>query len=93
MDGFDPNYKHFNAKHLLLWKLIEKFSQEGFKRFNLGGVTNPLLEKNPYKGLNNFKKNFGADIYEYVGDLELITNKTLYFMYRNAAPIRNMLKR
>lgn len=93
MDGFDSNYKHFNAKHLLLWKLIEKFSNEGFKKFNLGGVTNPILEKNPYKGLNDFKKNFGADTYEYVGDLELITNKTLYFMYRNAAPIRNMLKR
>lgn len=93
MDGFDPNYKHFNAKHLLLWKLIEKFSNEGFKKFNLGGVTNPNLENNPYQGLNNFKKNFGADIYEYVGDLELITNKTLYFMYRNSAPIRNMLKR
>lgn len=92
MDGFDSAYKQFNGKHLLLWKLIEKFSKEGYKRFNLGGISNIDLENNPYKGLNEFKLNFGADSYEYVGDLELITNNALYFMYRNAAPFRNILK-
>lgn len=93
IDGFDSSYKRFNGKHLLLWKLIEKFSKEGYKKFNLGGVTNPILEQNPYQGLNQFKANFGADTYEYIGDLELITNHTLYFMYRNSASIRNILKR
>ena len=92
MDGFDANYKSFNGKHLLLWKLIEKYSNEGFKKFNLGGISNPNLENNPYKGLNDFKMNFGADAYEYIGDLELVTNSARYFMYRNSAPIRNMLK-
>ncbi len=93
MDGFDTTYKSFNAKHLLLWKILEKYASAGYKKFNLGGISNPNLEQNPYKGLNQFKLNFGAEAYEYVGDLELITNNTLYFMYRNAAPLRNMLKK
>lgn len=93
MDGFDPTYKSFNGKHLLLWKIIEKYANAGYKKFNLGGISNPNLEQNPYHGLNEFKLNFGADAYEYIGDLELITNNTLYFMYRNSASIRNILKR
>lgn len=93
MDGFDPTYKRFNGKHLLLWKIIEKYSKLGYKKFNLGGMTNLNLEKNPYQGLNDFKMNFGCNSYEYIGDLELITNSALYFMYRNSAPIRNILKK
>ena len=93
MDGYDQNYKTFNAKHLLIWKLIEKYSKSGYKQFNLGGISNHTLDNNKYRGLNEFKLNFGAKSYEYIGDLELITNNTLYFMYRNAAPIRNILKK
>lgn len=92
IDGHDQTKKSFNGKHLLLWKIIQKYAQSGYKRFNLNGVTNFNLENNSYKGLNDFKINFGADVYEYIGDLELVTNSTLYFMYRNSAPIRNILK-
>lgn len=93
MDGYDLSHKTFNAKHLMLWKIIEKYSKAGYKKFNLGGISNPNLENNKFKGLNEFKLNFGADTYEYIGDLELITNNALYFMYRNASPLRNMLKK
>ncbi len=93
MDGYDPKYGRFNAKHLLIWKLIERYSKQGYKKFNLGGMTNPELSDNKYKGLNKFKINFGAKIYEYAGDFELITNNTKYFMYKNTLPIKNILKR
>ena len=86
MDGYDPKYKKFNAKHLLIWKLIEKYSKEGYKKFNIGGLTN-ILSDDDLKGLTQFKLNFGSYVNEYMGDLELITNNTLYFLYRNARPI------
>lgn len=86
MDGYDPKYKKFNAKHLLIWKLIEKYSKEGYKKFNIGGLTN-ILSDDDLKGLTQFKLNFGSYVNEYIGDLELITNNTLYFLYRNARPI------
>lgn len=93
IDGFDHRFKKFNSKHLLIWKLIEKFSKEGYKEFNLGGVTNPKLEDNKYQGLNDFKTGFGAKIYEYFGDLELVCNKGLYLMYQSGAPLRSILKK
>lgn len=92
MDGYNPNYKKFNSKHLLIWKLLEKYSKEGFKKFNIGGLPNILVDTN-LKGLTQFKLNFGSYVNEYMGDLELITNNTLYFMYRNSKVIRDIIKK
>lgn len=91
MDGYDEDYKGFNAKHLLLWKLMGRYSKLGFKRFNLGGVSNISIPSK-YKGLNEFKLNFNAKVIEYAGDFELITNTPLYFMYRRSNDFNNMIK-
>lgn len=93
MDGYNRDFKKINAKHLMTWKLIEKYSKEKYKRFNLGGMTNPNLNNNKYNGLNEFKLSFNARCVEYIGDLELITNNTIYNLYRNSKPIRYILKR
>ena len=93
IDGYDTNYKKFNGKHLLIWKLIQTFASEGITEFNLGGINNPNDMNEKYKGLTEFKLSFGAESVEYIGDLELITNTPLYFMYRNSAPIRKILKK
>lgn len=93
MDGYDTKYKYLNSKHLLIWKLIDRYQKAGFKRLNLGGITNINIEDNPYKGLNEFKLGFDAKSVEYLGDLELICNNTLYFMYKNTFSIKNILKK
>lgn len=92
MDGMDTSLKAFNAKHLLMWKLIERYSKLGFKRFNLGGVSDITLENTKYDGLNQFKMSFNANVFEYMGDMELITNSTQYFMYENTLIFKNMFK-
>ena len=91
MDGYDKKFKSFNSKHLLIWKLCEKYSNEGYSTFNLGGVTSILSKDNKYKGLNSFKLGFGSTLVEYIGDLELITNHTLHFL--DKSPIPNILKK
>lgn len=93
MDGYDPKYKVLNSKHLLIWKLIEKYSSLGYKKFNLGGMSNIKEKHKKYTGLNEFKLSFNAKCVEYLGDLELITNKPLYMLYRNSSPIRNIIKK
>lgn len=94
MDGYDPEYKKFNAKHLLIWKLIEKYSLEKFRKFNLGGIANFNLKpsENKYKGLNEFRLGFGATGYEYAGDFELVTNKFFYFLYQTLSPMLKKFK-
>lgn len=93
MDGYDKKYQFLNSKHLLLWKIIEKYSLQGFKKFNLGGVINIFSSNERYNGLNEFKLNFNPNIIEYIGDLELICNNTLYFMYKNSQTLKNIIRK
>ena len=93
MDGLNEEYKHFCPKHLLIWKMMEKYALDGYKELNLGGISNPNMEKNEYQELNDFKLNFNASAIEYAGDFELVTNFPLYTLYRNSAPIRKVLKK
>ena len=37
--------------------------------------------------------NFGSCAIEYAGDFELVTNNTLYFMYKKATQISNITKK
>ncbi|MBQ4634274.1 MAG: peptidoglycan bridge formation glycyltransferase FemA/FemB family protein [Bacilli bacterium] len=82
IDSRDKNYSSFNSKHILLWKIICKYASEGYKKFNLGAVSNIKLKPNKYQGLNDFKCNFNPKIYEYLGDFELVAIKSLYLMYQ-----------
>ena len=93
IDGYDPKYKIFNAKHLLIWKLMELFSKEGIEEFNLGGINNPDKPIEKYKGLTEFKLSFGAESVEYIGDFELITNRIIYMLYRDTSPLRKIFKK
>lgn len=87
VDTYDKEFNNFNAKHLIIWKLIEKYAKEGYHYFNLGGITNKVDSRNKYYGLNAYKLGFGAKVYEYIGDLEFIASKGMYIMYRNTAPL------
>ena len=94
MDGYNSEYKKFSAKHLLIWKLIEKYSLEKYRKFNMGGIASFNLKsnENKFKGLNEFRLGFGATGYEYAGDFELITNKFFYFLYQTLSPILKKFK-
>ena len=93
MDGYDKKYQSLNSKHILLWKLIHKYSLQGYKKFNLGGVINIFSDNEKYNGLNEFKLNYNPEIIEYLGDLELICNNALYFLYKNSKSITNIIKK
>ena len=55
-------------------------------------ISNALVDTKYFTGLNEFKLSFGSVAYEYLGDLELITNKRGYNMYRSCVPIKNLIK-
>lgn len=80
--SYNKEFTRFNGSHLLLWKILEKYSESNYKVLNLGGLT--INEKdNKYSGLNKFKLGFGSSVYEYIGDFELVCNYPKYLLYRN----------
>ena len=89
MDGYNKNFKRYNAKHLLIWEAMNYYKECDY--LNLGGITS--LKEDKYQGLNQFKMNFGSKVYEYIGDLELVCIPTKYFLLKNLRPYENMIKK
>lgn len=88
IDGYDKKYTSYNAKHLLIWQVMNYY--KNYKYLCLGGMTS--LNENKYKGLNDFKMNFGSKCFEYIGDLELVCIPSKYFLLKNMRPYENIIK-
>lgn len=82
IEGFDKKYSDFNPNYLLKWELIKKFNQEGLSYFNLNGIVGEFKEPNKYSGLNEMKLGYNASAIEYIGEFDLIINKTVYNIYK-----------
>lgn len=82
IEGFDKNYRNFNPNYLLKWELIKMFNQQEFSHFNLNGIVGEFKEKNKYSGLNEMKLGYNASAIEYIGEFDLIINKTVYNIYK-----------
>ncbi len=75
-----PNY-------LLQWEMIRWSIEAGCKIYDFRGVSGDISEDNPLYGLYRFKKRFGGDFVEFVGEYELpikpvigkIIDKSLHF--------------
>lgn len=89
MDGNDENYRKLNAKHLLIWQMMQIYKKQGFTTLNLGGMSNMTVDLDKYIGLNEFKLNFGSKMVEYAGDFELVTHKRNYSLYRTIHQLKN----
>ncbi len=87
-----PNY-------LLQWSMIEWAIDSGARIYDFRGVAGILDEGHPLYGLYRFKKGFGGQFTEFVGELSLVLNKpvnTLVNMgervYRKYIKLRYKLK-
>ena len=92
-NGINKEFKQFNSKHLMVWKFIEKYYNEKFKVFNLGGMTNPILRDERYYEKNEFKLSFNSRCIEYLGDLEFVASNTLYTIYKNTKSIKGLMSK
>ncbi len=75
--GFDKNYKRFAPNYFLHYNII-KYYQNNYNYLDLNGMTGDFSQSNPYHGLNRFKLGFNPNIYEYIGEFDLIVEPKSY---------------
>lgn len=81
IEGFNDKYKDYDPNYLLKWEMIEKWNKEEKKSFNLNGIVGEFKNPNKYSGLNESKLGYNADAVEYIGEFDLVINKTVYNIY------------
>ena len=68
-----------NANYLLHYKIIEDSKNEGYKILDFFGTTGDL--KGTVSGIHLFKKRFGGEYTEFIGEIDLIINPLIYYIY------------
>lgn len=87
--------RELNSNYLLYYQIIQDAYKEGYKIvdfFGTSGIANPD-KSDPIFGIHSFKKRFGGEYTEFIGEFDLITNKFMYFLYKNLIPIYRKIKR
>ena len=73
---------------------IKYCKNKGIKIYDQFGTIGDLREDNPRLGLHEFKKKFGGDYIEFIGEWDYVTNPIMYFVFTKLVPIyRNMIKK
>ena len=73
---------------------IKYCKEKGIKIYDQFGTIGDLSEDNPRFGLHQFKKKFGGDYVEFMGEWDYVTNKFMYFVFTKLVPFyRNAIKR
>ena len=78
-EGYNKEFKRFCANHLMKWVIINEYAKKGYSIANHNGISGDFKSNKPYYGLYKYKIGFNGDIYEYIGEFNLVINKYLYF--------------
>jgi len=90
--GYDNNFKHFAPNHLLKWAVMNEYAKKGYKKINHGAITGDFSFDNPYYGLHQFKMGFDGEVEEFIGEFDLVINKSIYHTNRQIKFIKNILE-
>ena len=77
ISGFDRELKRYASNYFLYFAILAHYKGE-YKYADLNGITADFDKDNPYHGLNKFKMGFNPDIYEYIGEFDLVINEASY---------------
>lgn len=75
-----PNY-------LLQWSMIQWAVEKGCRIYDFRGISGDLSEDNPHYGLYKFKRGFGADFTEFVGEYRYIFKPAAFAFIEKAMPL------
>lgn len=82
--GCYEKYKEFLSFYTIHWEMIKYAIKNGYTKYNFYGISGDFKnKKDELYGLYDFKRGFGGNVEEYIGEFDLIINKPLYFLYKN----------
>ena len=87
----DKDYKTMYANYLVYKTQIEDAFNENIKVFDVFGTIGDPNSNSSLLGLHDFKKKWGGEYTEFIGEFDLVLNKLMYFVYTKLIPIYHKL--
>lgn len=92
--GCYDKYKEFLSFYTIHWELIKYAIKNGYTKYNFYGISGDFENKDDeLYGLYDFKRGFGGNVEEYIGEFDLILNKFMYFLYKYSYKLYRIIKK
>ena len=89
----DMEFKNTLANYKLFDFQIKEALKRNIEIFDEFGTIGDVHTDNKLIGLHEFKKKFGGNYVEFIGEFDYIINKPMYFVFTKLVPIyRNLVK-
>lgn len=78
--GTSSYYRNFQAQYLVQWDMIKFAINNNYKVYNFYGISGNFSKDDKRHGLYEFKKSFGGNVIEYIGDFDLVVDPIKYYL-------------
>lgn len=75
-------HRNLMPNYLLQWEMIKMAIERKSEMYDLRGVSGVVDENHPQYGLYRFKKGFGAEFTEFIGEIYIPFKKVRYNLYK-----------
>ena len=86
-------HRNLMPNYLLQWSMIQWGIEKGCAVYDFRGVSGDISEDNPLYGLYRFKKGFGGDFCEFVGELDCVFKPWVNFLATKLIPAFKNVRR
>ena len=91
--GSKKELMSFQSAYTLHFEGIKYAIENGYDTYNFYGITGDFSKDNPLLGLYLFKKSFGGQVVELIGEFDLIISKFWYHTYNISFNLYHKLKK
>lgn len=91
--GSYKEFMEFQSAYTLHFEMLKYAIENNYDRYNWYGITGDFREENPLYGLYSFKRDFGGEVVELIGEFDFIINAPLYYFYKIAFSCYHTLKK
>lgn len=86
-------HRNVMPNYLVQWSMIKWAVECGCRLYDFRGVSGFLDESNPLYGIYRFKKGFNGDFCEFIGEMDLVTNKPAFKLIEYAEKTRKSMRK
>lgn len=90
--GSYEEFMEYSSPYTTNYEMIKYAKENGYKRYNFYGISGDFNLKNQYHGLYDFKRGFGGEVIELIGEFDLVINKPLMTLYKISIKLYSFLK-
>ena len=82
----DNVYREFMPNYYIQWQAFTEAKAAGYELYDFFGISGKTDESDPLYGLYRFKKGFGGEFTEFIGEFDYVINPVGYFAWTKLLP-------